>query len=320
MMTNLISRAAAMAAAITLCLGMTAAAVPAEEALEAESVVLEPEAVSTSSASEETETEEEVPEDVSAVSAVSSVSEAEEISLDVDHDGKIVIVLDPGHDHSHTGAEAKFGDVEAHEEDLVASIARYMKRELVSYENVVVYMTHDGTAEKCPFKAESDKACLQARVDYAEKVGADYFISLHLNKSPEANVTGCEILYPNESYDTEVADEGRVLSNVISRKLQKLGLEINSVHSRNSDDEEYPDGSVADYYSVIRRSKLAGFTGIIIEHCHMDVEEEYDQYLSDNARLKALGEADAKAIAQYLDLKKLNAAEIASSSDSGDSY
>ena len=52
----------------------------------------------------------------------------------------------------------------------------------------------------------------------------------------------------------------------------------------------------------------------------MDVEEEYDQYLSDNARLKALGEADAKAIAQYLDLKKLNAAEIASSSDSGDSY
>lgn len=310
-MTKFIRSAAAMAAAFTLCLAMTAAVVPAEEALKAESVTLEAESLTavsvSSSATEETETEQ----------PASVGYDAERFPAFPDSEGKIVIVLDPGHDHLHTGAEAKFGDVEAHEEDLVAAIARYMKRELVSYENVVVYMTHDGTAEKCPFAAEDDKACLQARVDYAEAAGADYFISLHLNKSPEADVTGCEILYPNGSYDTDIADEGRALSDVIGKKLQNLGLEINSVHSRDSDDEEYPDGSVADYYSVIRRSKLAGFTGIIIEHCHMDVEEEYEEYLSDNTKLQELGQADAKAIAEYLGLKKINLAETAAAVNSG---
>ena len=49
----------------------------------------------------------------------------------------------------------------------------------------------------------------------------------------------------------------------------------------------------------------------------MDVEEEYEEYLSDNTKLQELGQADAKAIAEYLGLKKINLAETAAAVNSG---
>ena len=39
---------------------------------------------------------------------------------------------------------------------------------------------------------------------------------------------------------------------------------------RNSEDNtQYPDGSLADYYGIIRRCKEAGIAGIIVEHAFM---------------------------------------------------
>ena len=59
---------------------------------------------------------------------------------------------------------------------------------------------------------------------------------------------------------------GRVVLKILDN-LTSLGLNNHGILIRNSEDNTlYPDGSLADYYGVIRRSKLNGFSGIIIEH------------------------------------------------------
>ena len=44
-------------------------------------------------------------------------------------------------------------------------------------------------------------------------------------------------------------------------------------------------------------------TGIIIEHAFLDNEDDYDQYLSSDDKLKGLAKADATGIARYLQKK-----------------
>ncbi len=336
-MLDRLKKLIALCTAVVISCGVLSVPVPAQESLSAESLsaesltaeALAPEALE----AEDEDSEAGEVSDEDALTASSETADPEESQEDLDpetedeepvitdpmdirifdkekpektdnDDGELVIVLDPGHDRKHTGSEAKFGDVECHEEQLVVLIAKYMKRKLMTYDNVKVYLTHDGSSEGCPFDAADDTDCLKSRVAFAKSVKADYFISLHLNKSPGANATGLEMLYPNENYDPEIGQEGMILAEVFSRKLQELGITVNSIHSRNSDDQHYPDKSTADFYSVIRNSKLVGITGIIVEHCHMDIQEEYEDFLSDNEKLKELAIADAEAMAEYLGLTR----------------
>ena len=73
---------------------------------------------------------------------------------------------------------------------------------------------------------------------------------------------------------------------------------------RNASYDKYPDGSAADYYGLIRRCKNNGIPGLIIEHAFLDNANDYYTYLSSDDKLKALGVADATAIAEYFGLTK----------------
>lgn len=64
----------------------------------------------------------------------------------------------------------------------------------------------------------------------------------------------------------------------------------------------YPDKSKADYYAVIKRSKYAGFPGLIVEHAYVSNHDDSTTFLNGNDRLKRLGVADAMGIAEYFDL------------------
>ena len=64
----------------------------------------------------------------------------------------------------------------------------------------------------------------------------------------------------------------------------------------------YPDKSKADYYAVIKRSKYAGFPGLIVEHAYVSNHDDSTTFLNGNDRLKRLGVADATGIAEYFDL------------------
>ncbi len=212
----------------------------------------------------------------------------------------VVVVLDPGHDTTHTGAQ--YGGLS--EETLNLKIAQYCKEELETYSGVEVYMTR--TTEECPFPGSSSANDLAGRVDYAESVGADVYVSLHLNANDNTSASGSQIYCPNKNYNSSISEEGFELADLIMEELTDLGLDNRGVYSVDSSDTKYPDGSAADYYAVIRRSKLAGFPGIIVEHAFMSNSSDLTNYLSSEESLKALGVADASGIANYFNLTKSN--------------
>lgn len=213
--------------------------------------------------------------------------------------GDVVIVLDPGHDATHCGASGNG----LREEDLNLKIATYCKEELENYDGVVVHMTRSGTA--CPNPGTIASEDNAARVQYAKSVGASAYISIHINSSTSSGPSGAAVYYPNSNYNAGVGNAGKGLATKIQAQLVALGLKNNGIQIRNSaDGTTYPNGSLADYYGVIRLSKLAGFPAIIIEHAFVSNSSDAANFLNSDDKLKKLGIADATGIAEHFGLTK----------------
>ena len=214
--------------------------------------------------------------------------------------GNVVVVLDPGHDNTHAGAQANG----LKEETLNLKIAAYCKEELEQYQGITVYMVRslDGS---CPYPGTTSGGCNEQRVAYAKSVGADIYVSIHNNSSSSTSAQGAEVYYPNSNYNPWVGATGQGLAQVVENHLVALGLYNRGIKIKDAQQDKYPDGSAADYYGVIRNSKLAGIPAIIIEHAFMTNSSDVNNYLNSDEKLKMLGVADATAIAEYYGLSKV---------------
>lgn len=204
---------------------------------------------------------------------------------------KVIVVLDPGHGGTESGAVGNG----ALEKNLTLKIAKYCKAELEQYNGVEVYMTRDNDAT----------VGLEDRVKYAKGKNADIFVSIHINSTGYGTAYGAEVYYPNSNYNASISNEGKELAQKIQDELVQLGLKDREIKIRNSENgSKYPDGSLQDYYSIIHQSKRAGFPGIIVEHAFIDNVNDYNNFLSSDAKLQKLGQADATGIANYFGLSK----------------
>ncbi len=211
--------------------------------------------------------------------------------------GNIVVVLDPGHGGTDGGASRTFDGVTYIERDINLKIAQYCKAELEQYQGVSVYMTRTSNA------TTMDRA---TRAAYANSVGADILVSLHIN-STDAQVgtaSGALVYVPNDNYNASVAGEAKNVANAILGRLSELGLTNRGTLTRNSSDTKYPDGSAADYYGINFYCKQYGFPGIIVEHAFVNNPADAKKYFGSEAALKSLGVADATGIAQAYGLSK----------------
>ncbi len=215
--------------------------------------------------------------------------------------GSKIIMLDPGHDSTHAGARGNG----IKEEEAVLKIAQYCKAELQKYAGVTVYMTRDTNA--CPnggyLVTSSD--CNAKRVELAVKKKANVYVSFHLNSNVSSVPSGVGVYYPNSNYRPNIGAEGKGLATEIYKKLSALGLSTwaGGILIRNSEDNTlYPDGSLADYLGVIRRSKEAGIPAVLIEHAFLSNAGDANNFLNSDAKLKNLGVADAQAIVGYYGL------------------
>lgn len=213
-------------------------------------------------------------------------------------DGQMIIVLDAGHGGGDSGTWNTIDGIPYYEKDITLKIAKYCKELLEKYPDVAVYMTREGDTN--PDLAD--------RVAYAKRVDADILISLHIN-SGGAAATGAEVLIPNSSYNEEIHKETDELGKVILAKLAELGLRNRGNVIKNSQADYvgdvvkyYPDGSIGDYYYLNHFSKLNGFPGIIIEHAFLSNPDEARKYLTSDAMLKKLAQADVDAIVGYYGL------------------
>lgn len=223
----------------------------------------------------------------------------------------LVIVLDPGHDSKHAGAQGNG----LREESLNLKIAQYCKAELEQYNGVTVYMTRNSM--DCPHpEAATAGEDNTARVAYAKSVGANAYVSIHLNSNPKAAPCGVEVYYPNDHYLSSVGAVGGELAQSVLDNLVALGIANRGTLVRDSEYEKdgtidtYEDGSVSDYYGVIRNSKKAGIPGIIVEHAFISNPSDAANYLSSEESLQRLGIADATGIANYYKLSKGKAIRI----------
>ncbi len=203
-------------------------------------------------------------------------------------DGDLVVALDAGHGGRDGGAQ---GDGLS-EKDLTLKIAKYCKAELERYSGVRVVMTRSGDFY----------VGLSERVRYAVSQGADVFVSLHINSSTNSSAHGAEVIIPNDSsylYE-EVHVAGKELAEKILAQITGLGLTERDIYwSDSTSGETFPDGSIADYFTVIDEAHWAGIPGIIVEHAFVSNPKDA-AFLGNEDNLRALGVADAKGIAaQY---------------------
>ena len=205
----------------------------------------------------------------------------------------LVVVIDAGHGGYDGGAESTFNGVTYSEKYMNLKIAQACRDELQKYYGVTVYMTRD----------DDTFVKLGDRTAYAKSVGADVFVSIHNNSSESGAANGATVFYPNSNYNASIGSTGQGLAQSILNNLTQFGLKNNGVQIRNSESgDTYADGSLCDYYSVIRGSKKHGFPGLIVEHAFLSNQSDAEKYLNSDAKLTALGVADAKGIAAYYGL------------------
>ena len=217
--------------------------------------------------------------------------------IDTQSNEGITLCLDPGHGGAESGTLNYNGT--GLEKDYNLKIAKYCYDELQKY-NCKVVMTRS-----------TDKYMgLEERAEYAKQQGAQYLISFHLNASQKHKAYGAEVYYPNTNWRPDISAKGKVMAQSIQNELVKLGLYDRGIKFRTIDINEYPnphrydDNSIADYYGVIRNAKTRGITGLIIEHCCMDNESDFNKYLGSEEKIKQLGVADANGIVAALGLTK----------------
>ena len=123
---------------------------------------------------------------------------------------KYVIVLDPGHGGTDSGAENQNGISSESESKLTLKIANYVKQELEKSSQFVVYMT----------RTHDSYVGLSERVNYAASKNADILVSLHLNSADSKTANGAEILVPRTGrYNSKVAENAGQLAQDILKKL-----------------------------------------------------------------------------------------------------
>lgn len=190
----------------------------------------------------------------------------------------VVIVIDPGHGGSNLGGEYE----DYTEKEMTLIVANAMKTELEQYEGITVYLTRTGDTD----------LTLEERCQYAASVNADFMFCLHFNLSKEHTLFGAEtwISAFGEGYS-----KGYAFASIEMELLQELGLYSRGIKTRLNNEG-------LDYYGIIRHSRELNFPCVLIEHCHLDQDNDKPFY-DHKEKLEAFGRLDAEAVARYFGLR-----------------
>ncbi len=216
--------------------------------------------------------------------------------------GDIVVVLDPGHGGSEEGAIRTWDGVTYSEKAINLKISRATMEELSKYAGVQVYMT----------RTTDQTMSLEERVNFGASKNATVFISQHINSTAnhQDTISGAMVFVPSGNYRPDLKDDAWGMGQAILNELKSLGLDDRGlVQTISQNNTLYPDGSLADYYGIIRRSVLAGFPGIIVEHGFVNNPEDCVKYYGSDSAIREMGIQDARAIAKYYGLKKKTSIE-----------
>lgn len=204
---------------------------------------------------------------------------SEEVGAEPDvAENSVIIVIDPGHGGENLGAEYE----DYTEKEMTLIVAKAMKEELEQYEGITVYLTRTG----------DEDLSLEERCEYAASVNADFLFCLHFNMSEYHTLFGAETWI---SAFGEQYSRGYAFADIEIGLLQEMGLYSRGIKTRLNDRGE-------DYYGIIRHSTEQNMPCVLIEHCHLDQENDQPFY-DHREKLEAFGRLDAEAVARYYGLR-----------------
>ena len=210
------------------------------------------------------------------------------------------ISLDPGHGGVDSGAEANGTS----EKKLTLKLAKMIKEELLKYDNVAVKLT----------RGKDKFVSLKKRTKRALNQNADLMISIHFDSyDPSCDYSdGCSaIVAKKSSYRPAMSKEEMKLARSILQELSRIGVHNRGLIRRlSAEGETYPDGSLADYYGIIRRGVLNALPSILVEHSFIDSDHDFNNFLDSDDKLREMAKADAKGIARYLRLKNKKTGKV----------
>lgn len=203
----------------------------------------------------------------------------------------LVVMIDPGHGCSETGAFREWNGVKYREEVLNLKIARYLRAELETYRDVKVYMTHNSLTGHGMDRLQRIKA--------AKGKNADVLISIHNNSTAEEKTsrTGSCVIVPSvKNYPDRLA---------YAKTSRKLGTAV--LKELNARVRLYNNGYwIDDELGIILYGMKYKIPSIIVEHCFVNNPKDCEKYLKSEVQLRKIGQADAAAIAKCYNLKKNN--------------
>jgi len=216
--------------------------------------------------------------------------------LPLGDDGKLVVMLDPGHGGEDPGVILN----DAHEDDINWQIAQYCAAYLRQYEGVEVRFT----------RTQVESPTLEERAAVAQTYGADILLSFHINWNDDPSQQGVYTYYPYETslwMLAETSVPGKAVAYAAHDGLVALGLAGNGAweYTLNANEDPdvwdltYPEDAtgITDYLGIIRCSRFLGIPAVLVEHAFLSNPAEY-ALLTVDSFVKALGEADAKAVLQ----------------------
>lgn len=209
-----------------------------------------------------------------------------------------IVVLDPGHGRAGSGTYRDYGDFVIDEAVINFKISQYTKTALEeNYDNIVVYMTKS---------SQNENPSVADRVALAETTTADLLVSQHVNSTGSETTTANGVLGivpkvdESHAYNKDAALLSQKLARKILDQLVGLGFKDNDfLYKLSGDNTQYPDGSLADYYGIVRECRERNIPGTIIEHGFANNSNDAAKLRAEEM-LKKIGEADARGIVEYL--------------------
>ena len=193
-------------------------------------------------------------------------------------DGKMTVIVDPGHGGSDVGAHNEDGSLD--EKHINLYVSQYLE-EYLEEAGVRVIMVRDALEEGSSLSLRG-----QIMEEYVDTV--DLFFSVHHNA---ANTTarGAEAL-------AQIVDKDggptRILAEALLEEYEKLGVPIRQVVFR--------EGSNGDYYYTNRVASALGIPALTSEFCFIDNEED-QKFIDSEEDWQAEALAQFHAIMRYFE-------------------
>lgn len=246
---------------------------------------------------------------------------------------KRVVVIDPGHGGPRPGKVHR----DVVEKDYVLDVSKAVRRKLErKMPDLKVYLTRSCDSAY----HEKQSTDNRRRAEFANRVGADLYVSIHANAHPKTTVSGCEVwvltlneklMQQNSNSATSYADEGDFIDvKDIDRSSQGFMVAL----ARQLENEPYSRFFAEECcknmakYGLRNLGVKAGTVytvlyffegpGVIVELGYLTNDADY-KYLTSKSAKDDMAEAISDAIVAYFTSLDGGAVEDTSAAESDDS-